>query len=79
VTVFGKALLVEDEEEAMLALQKLLDKYFPHLRPGTHYHPITPEELDRTAVYRLEIEGWSGKKAQAPAVLPGAFFYDPDH
>ncbi len=63
VVVFGKALLVE-EEEARQALQQLLDKYFPHLRPGEHYRPITPEELHRTAVYRIEIEAWSGKKDQ---------------
>jgi uncharacterized protein len=76
VIVFGKALLIQDDEEAKRAMQLLLDKYFPHLHPGEHYRPITPEEMHRTAVYRIEIETWSGKNAQAPEGFPGAFFYN---
>jgi nitroimidazol reductase NimA-like FMN-containing flavoprotein (pyridoxamine 5'-phosphate oxidase superfamily) len=77
VVIFGKASLVEEEEQARRALQMLLDKYFPHMRPGEHYRPIVPEELERTAVYRIEIEEWSAKEAQAPAGFPGAFLYSP--
>ncbi len=76
VTVFGKAHLVRDPTEAGGALQLLLDKYFPHLRPGEHYHPITEAELKRTAVFRIEIELWSGKQKLAPKNFSGAFFYE---
>jgi hypothetical protein len=75
VIVFGTLLRVEDEGEARQALQQILDKYFPHLRPGEHYRPITQPELGHTAVYRIEIESWSGKQARAPVDFPGAFPY----
>ncbi len=75
VTVFGKVCIVEENELATHALQLLLDKYAPHLRPERDYRPITTEELKRTAVFRLEIESWSGKKKQAEDEFPGAFSY----
>ncbi|HEX2908311.1 MAG TPA: pyridoxamine 5'-phosphate oxidase family protein [Phototrophicaceae bacterium] len=75
VVVFGRAYIVEDATEAKAALQWLLDKYFPHLKPGVDYRPTTDEELARTAVYRLEIDHWSGKKKEVAADFPGAFRY----
>jgi nitroimidazol reductase NimA-like FMN-containing flavoprotein (pyridoxamine 5'-phosphate oxidase superfamily) len=75
VVVFGRGRLVADESEARRALQLLLDKYFPHLRPGRDYRPITADELAVTSVYRIQIEGWSGKEKVAPADFPGAFRY----
>jgi hypothetical protein len=74
VVIFGRAVLVEKEGEATHALQLLLDKYFPHLEPGQDYRPPVPEELKRTAVYRIDIEAWSGKK-KAVDDFPGAFVY----
>jgi uncharacterized protein len=75
VVVFGHASVVSDSDEARRALQALLEKYAPHLRPGRDYRPITDEELDRTTVYRVDVERWSGKQKQAPADFPGAFLY----
>jgi nitroimidazol reductase NimA-like FMN-containing flavoprotein (pyridoxamine 5'-phosphate oxidase superfamily) len=75
VVVFGRAAVVTDADEARRALQRLLDKYFPHLRPGRDYRPTTPEELARTTVYRVRIDRWSGKQKAAPADFPGAFRY----
>jgi nitroimidazol reductase NimA-like FMN-containing flavoprotein (pyridoxamine 5'-phosphate oxidase superfamily) len=74
VVVFGQAHVI-DGEEAKNALQLLLDKYAPHLRPGVHYRPTTIDELKRTAVYRIDIDSWSGKKKQAEPDFPGAFLY----
>jgi uncharacterized protein len=62
VCVFGKARIVDDEEEASLALQGLLDKYFPKHKSGEDYHPITSNEIKRTSVFAIEIETWSGKQ-----------------
>jgi nitroimidazol reductase NimA-like FMN-containing flavoprotein (pyridoxamine 5'-phosphate oxidase superfamily) len=76
VVVFGRAVIVADEAEARRALQLLLDKYAPHLRPGKDYRPITTEELERTTVYRISIEQWSGKKKEVEADFPGAYFYN---
>jgi nitroimidazol reductase NimA-like FMN-containing flavoprotein (pyridoxamine 5'-phosphate oxidase superfamily) len=75
VTIFGRASIITDEAEQTYALQMLLDKYFPHLRPGQDYRAITSEELQKTAVYRIEIEQWSGKRKQVAVDFPGAFFY----
>ena len=76
VVVFGRASIVEDAGEARYGLQLLLDKYAPHLKPGRDYRPIVDEELARTAVFRIQIESWSGKKKQVEADFPGAYFYE---
>ena len=59
----------------MRALQMLLDRYFPQYRPERDYRPIQREELARTAVYRIEIQSWSGKRKQVADDFPGAFTY----
>jgi nitroimidazol reductase NimA-like FMN-containing flavoprotein (pyridoxamine 5'-phosphate oxidase superfamily) len=76
VVVFGTGSIIEEPIAATEALQKLLDKYFPHLQPGRDYRPIIDEELKRTAVYQIEIEQWSGKQKKAAEAFPGAFLYD---
>lgn len=75
VVLFGNVVIVEDPPEARHGLQLLLDKYFPHLKPGRDYTPITPEGLKITAVYRLDIESWSGKAKKAAPDFPGAFTF----
>lgn len=75
VVAFGAATVLTDAVEARLALQLLLDKYFPHLLPERDYRPIVDEELKRTSVYRIDIESWSGKRKQVEDDFPGAFVY----
>ena len=75
VMVFGTAVIIEEAEEATYGLQILLDKYAPHLKPGQDYRPPIAEELKRTAVYRINIDKWSGKKKEVEADFPGAYFY----
>ena len=75
VVVFGTAVIVTDEAEATNALQLLLDKYAPHLKPGQDYRPPVPEELKRTAVFRINIEQVSGKKKEVEDDFPGAYLY----
>ena len=75
VVVYGRAALVEDAAEARRALELILAKYFPHLSYGDDYAPIADKELEATAVFRISIETWSGKKKEAPADSPGAFPY----
>lgn len=76
VVAFGTGRVVEDEDEARTALQMLLDKYAPHLRPGVDYRATTDDELKRTAVYRIDVEAWSGKQKEVPEDFPGAFIPD---
>jgi nitroimidazol reductase NimA-like FMN-containing flavoprotein (pyridoxamine 5'-phosphate oxidase superfamily) len=73
VVAFGTVSVLNDPAEAERALQLLLDRYFPHMKPGEDYQPIIPEELNITAVYRLDVESWSGKEDASPADFPGAF------
>ncbi|MFQ5537967.1 MAG: pyridoxamine 5'-phosphate oxidase family protein [Gemmatimonadota bacterium] len=73
VVCFGRIGVVGDGREAQAALRLLLEKYAPHLEYGADYRAITPEEMDRTAVYRLDIEAWSGKRKIAAEDFPGAY------
>lgn len=75
VVIFGRACVVDNTEEAKRALQLLLDKYAPHLKPDVDYRPTTDEELKRTAVYKIHIDSWSGKKKEVALDFPGAFYY----
>ena len=62
VMVFGTAQIVTDDDEKRRALDGMLAKYFPQLRPGHELRPITDRELQRTSVYALLVESWSGKE-----------------
>jgi len=77
VVAFGRGRIVDDPAEEERGLQLILDKYAPHLRPGRDYRPITPEELKRTTVFRMEIDRWSGKQKKVDPGFPGAFVYEP--
>jgi nitroimidazol reductase NimA-like FMN-containing flavoprotein (pyridoxamine 5'-phosphate oxidase superfamily) len=76
VVLFGRISVVESEDEAQRALQMLMDKYAPHLRPGSDYEAATPADLKRTSVFKLAIEEWSGKRKQAPRDFAGAYRFD---
>ncbi len=73
VVIFGRTKIIQDKAEAMRALQMLLDKYFPHLRPDEHYRHTTTEELQATCVYRIDIDRWTAKRNRKSADFPGAF------
>jgi hypothetical protein len=73
VVVFGRGTIVEEAEEARHGLRALLEKYAPHLRYGEDYRATTDDELKRTAVYRIDIEAWSGKQKEVAEDFPGAF------
>lgn len=75
VVVFGRGSVVDDPAEEERGLQMLLDKYAPHLRPGRDYRSITPQELKRTSVFRIDVTEWSGKKKEVEADFPGAYLY----
>ncbi|VAW31423.1 hypothetical protein MNBD_CHLOROFLEXI01-4740 [hydrothermal vent metagenome] len=77
VTVFGTAVTIQEPTEAKHGLQLLLDKYAPHLKPDVDYRGIVPEELKRTAVFRINISEWGGKKKEVASDFPGAFTYTP--
>ncbi|HLF27887.1 MAG TPA: pyridoxamine 5'-phosphate oxidase family protein [Anaerolineae bacterium] len=59
---FGKIRVLQDDADKRRALYGLLGKYFPTMRPGHEYRPITDQELRRTSVYAIAIDSWSGKR-----------------
>lgn len=73
VVCFGKGRVLEDVEECRHGLRILLEKYAPHLRYGEDYRATTDDELKRTAVYRIDIEAWSGKQKEVAGDFPGAY------
>jgi hypothetical protein len=75
VMVFGRAQVIQDKQEAIHALQLLMDKYAPHLKPDDNYERPVEDDLLYTAVYRIDIESWSGKKKEAEADFPDAYWY----
>jgi nitroimidazol reductase NimA-like FMN-containing flavoprotein (pyridoxamine 5'-phosphate oxidase superfamily) len=62
VVAYGVVRLLEAADEKRRALTGLIAKYFPALRPGHEYRPITDQELKRTSVYAIAIDSWSGKR-----------------
>jgi len=60
--VFGVVRVLDDPDEKKRALCGLIEKYFPAMRPGHEYRPITDPELKRTSVYAIQVESWSGKR-----------------
>ena len=62
VVVFGRALILKDEQEQREVMHKLIAKYFDKMQLGVDYRPVTEKELMRTSVYEIKIESWSGKE-----------------
>lgn len=76
VDVFGSIRLVEDDTEKRHALERFMTELAPHLHPGEDYEPIAEKNMDVTAVYRLDVEEWSGKRGQKDPAHPGAYTLD---
>ncbi len=60
--VYGKAHVIENEEEKRDVLHKLVGKYFNEMEIDRDYRSATDKELKRTSVYEIKIESWSGKE-----------------
>lgn len=58
---FGHVRLLDEPEEKRRALYGLIEKYFPGMKAGVHYQPISDAELKQTAVFAIAIQSWSGK------------------
>ncbi len=75
VVIFGTARRVELEEAAR-ALRLLMEKYAPHLEFGVDYTAFKPQCPAAAAVYRVDIESWSGKRNEVAPDHPGAYWYE---
>ena len=65
VVVFGRLTVVEDVDESKHGLQLIMDKHFPTLRSGVDYEAATDDDLKVTAVFRVDIDAWSGKEKKS--------------
>jgi len=76
VTIFGKVILLEVQDNVRAVLQSLLNKYAPHMKAGKYYQKIQDKEIIQTTVYQVKIDAWSGKQQQYdPDFYSGAFPY----
>lgn len=76
VVVFGRVRLVEGEDAKRRALERFMARFAPHLDPGEDYEPVRSASIDRTSVYRLDVNGWSGKRNATDPEDPMAFSLD---
>jgi hypothetical protein len=67
VTVFGRAQSLAGEAEKLAALRLIVARYFPDFPLDGSVPLASAETLARTAVYRIPIESWSGKRNPNPA------------
>lgn len=75
VVIFGTISIVDDPDERRLGMERLNQKYFPHLKPGRDYRAVTDQELSQITVYRISIEHWTGKQKTADPDFLGAFHF----
>lgn len=66
VVVFGEISVVEGVADKRRALESIMAKFAPQLTPGDDYAPIADDSIERTSVYRIDVEGWSAKRNAAP-------------
>lgn len=77
VVAHGPVRFVEDSDVEREILARLMAKYAPDSTPAVDYRAITDDEVRRTALLRLAIEDWSGKRnVSEPDAETTAF--DPD-
>ena len=65
VVAFGRLSIVDNNAEAKHGLQLIMDKHFPELHPGVDYEAATDDDLIVTAVFRMDIDAWSGKEKKS--------------
>lgn len=75
VMVRGEIAVVDDLELSQDKMSKFVKKYFPHLRAGSDYELISPEEIANISVYRIAISAWIGKRKRERDDFPGAFMF----
>lgn len=75
VMVQGEITVVDDAELSLVKMSKFVEKYFPHLKAGSDYKLISPEEIGDITVYRIAVSAWVGKCKRERDDFPGAFMF----
>ena len=75
VVADGEISLVQDSREKRCVLELLMEKFAPQMNPGQDYNPIAESSIDRTSVYRIDIDGWSAKRNEKGVDFSDAYNY----
>ncbi len=76
VVAYGIVGFVEERSAKRSILERFMAKFAPHLTPGEEYEEMSVESVDRTAVYRLDVERMSAKQGEKEPEYPGAYDLD---
>jgi hypothetical protein len=76
VVAYGPIDLVEARADKRRVLERFMSKFAPQLTAGEDYEEMSEESIDRTAVYRLDVESWSGKRGEKSPDHPTAYDLD---
>ena len=76
VVAYGTIGLVGGRDDKRRVLERFMSKFAPQLTAGEDYEEVSEESIDRTAVYRLDVERWSGKRGEKPPDHPTAYDLD---
>lgn len=76
VVAYGTIGLVGGRDDKRRVLERFMSKFAPQLTAGEDYEEMSEESIDRTAVYRLDVERWSGKRGEKPPDHPTAYDLD---
>jgi nitroimidazol reductase NimA-like FMN-containing flavoprotein (pyridoxamine 5'-phosphate oxidase superfamily) len=76
VVAYGTIDLLTHDEGKRRVLEQFMQKFAPQLTEGEDYEEMTEESIDRTAVYRLDVESWSGKQGWKDSETLGAYELD---
>ncbi len=73
VVAYGSVSSLDGRAGKRRVLERFMEKFAPHLTPGEEYAEMSEESIDRTAVYRFDVERWSAKRGEKPPDQPGAY------
>ena len=76
VVAYGTIDLLEARGDKRRVLERFMSKFAPQLTAGEDYEEMSEESIDRTAVYRLDVESWSGKRGEKSPDHPTAYDLD---
>lgn len=76
VVAYGGVELLDDPAAKRRVLERFMEKFAPQLSPGEDYEEMSEESIDRTAVYRFDVETWSAKRGEKAPDHPGAYDLD---
>lgn len=76
VVAYGTIDIITERDKKRDVLEQFMEKFAPDMSAGEDYERISEDSVDGTAVYRLDLTSWSGKKGLKDPEHPGAYDLD---